>query len=62
MQSLQRRGTMRSARPDAFRLISKPCSTSENLLRQKAHVEAALYNARWPDGLIGTSKPYLDAI
>ena len=39
---------MRSAKPDAFRLSSKPCSTCEDLRRLKARIEAALRNARNP--------------
>jgi hypothetical protein len=37
---------MRSARPYAFRLSSKPCSTCETLRRLKARIEAALRNTR----------------
>jgi hypothetical protein len=35
-----RGGTMRSARPYADRLSSKPCSTREDLRRQKGRIEA----------------------
>ena len=39
---------MRSAKPHAFRLSSKPSSTCEDLRRLKARIEAALRNARNP--------------
>jgi hypothetical protein len=37
---------MKSAKPYAFRLSSKPCSTCEDLRRLKARIEAARRNAR----------------
>jgi hypothetical protein len=37
---------MRSAKPYAFRLSSKPCSTREDLRGLKARIEAALRNTR----------------
>jgi hypothetical protein len=35
-----------SAKPYAFRLSSKPCSTCEDLRQVKARMEASLRNAR----------------
>ena len=41
-----RGGTMRSAKPFAFRLGSKPCSSCEDLCRLKAGMEVVLRTAR----------------